>query len=130
MQEGQSAGFWLSPQQKFVWNLEQERPHGLRPACVISLTGPADGSRVREALRNLASRHEILRTVLHRQTGMKVPFQVVLKNLAPGWEYLDVSGLPAPDRDHGFCQLWDKETASELGSELGPALKAIFLHWS
>src|SRR5215831_16877918 len=106
MQEGQSAGFWLSPQQKFVWNLEQERQNGFRPACVISLTGPADGNRVRDALRNLASRHEILRTILHRQTGIKVPFQVVLKNLEPAWECLDVSGLPARDRDHGFEKLW------------------------
>ena len=124
MHEGQSAGFWLSPQQKFAWNLEP----GLRPACVISLTGPADGNRVFAALRQIASRHEILRTVFHRQTGMKVPFQVVLKNLEPGWECVDVSPLPAPDRDHAFQTLWDKHTVCELGSELGLALKAILVN--
>src|SRR5215469_9243393 len=127
MQEGQSAGFWLSPQQKFAWSLERAGPNGFRPTCVISLTGPVDGNKVRDALRNIASRHEILRTIFHRQTGMKVPFQVVLKNLEPAWEYVDVSYLPLSDRDKAFQTLWDKQTVSPSGSELGPAFGATLL---
>jgi amino acid adenylation domain-containing protein len=129
MQEGQSAGFWLSPQQKFAWNLQHAGQNGFRPACVISLTGPADRNRVRDALRKIASRHEILRTIFHRQTGMKVPFQVVMDDLEPAWECVDASAVPAPDHDPGFDKLWEKQTVCEPGSELGPALKAIFLPW-
>src|SRR5260221_11982709 len=92
MQEQASAGFWLSPQQKFAWRLQQEalRKAG-RAVCLISMEGEVDASRVHKCLREMVSRHEILRTVFRRQTGMKVPFQAVLETAAVDWEEADLS---------------------------------------
>ncbi len=93
MQEQASTGFWLSPQQKLAWRLQQEalrKP--ARAACLISLHG-VDAERLQESLRQLVARHEILRTVFRRQTGMKVPFQVVLETADVDWEGKSFGGF-------------------------------------
>src|SRR6266700_1722450 len=94
MQEQASAGFWLSPQQKFAWRLQQEALHKTtRAVCLISMEGQVDAGRVQECLREMVSRHEILRTVFRRQTGMKVPFQVVLETAGVDWDEAAISAV-------------------------------------
>src|SRR5450432_3015459 len=105
MQEQASAGFWLSPQQKFAWRLEHEALH--RPAravCLISMEGQVGAGRIQECLREMISRHEILRTVFRRQTGMKVPFQVVLETAGVDWEEADFSAKSKLDAVFGAEQ--------------------------
>ena len=117
MQEQASTGFWLSPQQKLAWRLQQEalrKP--ARAACLISLHG-VDAERLQESLRQLVARHEILRTVFRRQTGMKVPFQVVLETADVDWEQIQ----SAPDLEALFVA----EQFREYNPEAGPVLRAI-----
>src|SRR5450755_4409189 len=122
MQEQASAGFWLSPQQKLAWRLQQE---GLRqPAravCLISMEGQVDAGRLQECLREMVSRHEILRTVFRRQTGMKVPFQVVLETAAVDWEEADLSAKSKLDAVFGA------EQNRAFNIEAGPVLRALFI---
>src|SRR5450755_1226419 len=99
MQELESAGFWLSPQQKFAWRLQQEAlSKPLRAVCLISMQGRVDAGRIQECLREMVVRHEILRTVFRRQAGMKVPFQVVLESAGVDWETADFSATAAAER--------------------------------
>src|SRR5437879_604577 len=100
MQEQATAGFWLSPQQKFAWKLEHEVLRTpLRAVCLIALEGALRPDQLRNSLGEIVSRHEILRTVFRRQTGMKVPFQVVLELAEFGWEQVDLSGLVLSERE-------------------------------
>jgi amino acid adenylation domain-containing protein len=124
----QEQGFWLSPQQKFVWTMEQEVLHGAsRSACLISLNGPLNVDRLREALRNLVNRHEILRTVFRRQTGMKVPFQVVLEASDFGWQHTDLSSAGRTERDSRIDSAFENSRKSGTSIETGPVLQAHLL---
>ncbi len=75
MPEPATAGFQLSPQQKHVWSWQEGQP-GVAQVAVL-LEGTLAIPRLKQALRALANRHEILRTSFHRNAGMKFPFQVV-----------------------------------------------------
>src|SRR5450755_3914957 len=128
MQEQASAGFWLSPQQKLAWRLQQE---GLRqPAravCLISMEGQVGAGRIQECLREMISRHEILRTVFRRQTGMKVPFQVVLETAGVDWEQADFSAIATTERQSRLDALFAAEQKREFNLEAGPVLRAVFV---
>ena len=95
--EHTTAGFWLSPQQKHLWSLQQQ---GGTYAVVslVSVDGPLRAEKLLHALEETIARHEILHTVYRRQSGMKVPFQVVLENLRPHWEVVDLAGRTASDQ--------------------------------
>ena len=66
-----TAGFWLSPQQKHVWALQQDGGT-LRSVCQLRVDRPLKEASVLEGLRSLIGRHEILRTVYLRQPGDEV----------------------------------------------------------
>src|SRR6516165_9836214 len=87
-----TAGFWLSPQQKHVWALQQDGGT-LRSVCQLRVDRPLKEASVLEGLRSLIGRHEILRTVYLRQPGMKYPFQAVLDQAEPSLRTVDLSGL-------------------------------------
>src|SRR5258708_4352268 len=126
MQEQASAGFWLSPQQKFAWRLQQEALRKTAHAvCLISMEGPVDAGRLQECLREMVARHEILRTVFRRQTGMKVPFQVVLETAAVDWEQADLS--VAAEKQSKLEALFAREKEREIDLETGPVLRALFI---
>jgi amino acid adenylation domain-containing protein len=128
MQEQASAGFWLSPQQKFAWRLQQEALHKpLRAVCLISMAGPVDAGRLQECLQEMVSRHEILRTVFRRQTGMKVPFQVVLESARVDWERADLSAVSPAERQSKLDALFAVEQSREFNLESGPVLRAVFV---
>src|SRR5664279_1475227 len=62
MENPGTAGFWLSPQQKHVWTLQQEgRAYGT--SCLVLVEGDLSVDNLGCALHQLVARHEILRTV-------------------------------------------------------------------
>src|SRR5438128_760063 len=128
MQEQAAAGFWLSPQQKSAWKFEQDVLRGSSQAlCIWSLAGTVDPERLRGALREMVCRHEILRTVFRRQTGMKVPFQVVQDSAVFAWEQVDLCGLNSVEQESRIQKLWDAETTRQVNLENGPALSACLI---
>ena len=76
-----SAGFFLSPQQKHTWTSAASA----RSQIVISIEGPLDEPRLLAALLQVVKTNEALRTVFQRQTGMRMPFQIVLDDCPPAW---------------------------------------------
>src|SRR5882672_11076828 len=129
MQEQASAGFWLSPQQRFAWKIEQEALRASsRAVCLVSLEGPLKADQLRDALRTMVSRHEILRTVFRRQTGMKVPFQVVVESEGFGWEQVDLSALAPPAREAQVQKGFELERGRLIGLEEGPACRALLIN--
>ncbi|MBV9622595.1 MAG: amino acid adenylation domain-containing protein [Acidobacteria bacterium] len=128
MQEQATAAFWLSPQQQFIWKLEQEVFQApTRAACLISLAGPTETVRLRDALERAVSRHEILRTLFRRQTGMKIPFQVVAEQPSIDWSEIDLSGLTGSGRDAKLERTWEAERVREVSSEQAPPNRAVLI---
>ena len=121
----QEQGFWLSPQQKFIWTIEQEvLRNSSRAVCLVSLDGSLEQYRLRNSLRILVDRHEILRTVFRRQTGMKVPFQVVLESSDFGWEQHDLCSITQEECESQIRELFRKEQNAGTTSETVPGLNA------
>src|SRR5260370_13319278 len=128
MQEQAIAGFWLSPQQKFAWKLEQEVLRTpLRAVCLIALKGALQPDKLSNSLQEIVSRHEILRTVFRRQTGMKLPFQVVLESAEFDWEQVDLSELISSASESRVQELFNRETVLDAKAEDAPPLRAVLI---
>ncbi|HJP93408.1 MAG TPA: amino acid adenylation domain-containing protein [Pyrinomonadaceae bacterium] len=90
MQSSTSHGFRLSPQQRQIWISQQAFPsQPLRVACSFDVTGRLDRDRLRQALKIVVGRHEILRTTFARPAGIKTPFQVISEEAKFFWREVD-----------------------------------------
>src|SRR5260370_14258730 len=97
---------------------------------MISLPGKKKVNEMRGVLYEIFSRHEILRTVFRRQTGMKFPFQVVLDKGEVGWEEVDFSDLPTWERGSQLQNFWEDERDRENSLEEPPALRAVLVKFA
>jgi len=70
-----TSGFQLSPQQRHLWSAQGGHPAVAQLA--VMLEGTLDVQRLKESVREVVNRHEILRTSFQRNPGMKFPFQLV-----------------------------------------------------
>ncbi|HEU5401223.1 MAG TPA: condensation domain-containing protein, partial [Terriglobales bacterium] len=126
MQEQTIAGFWLSPQQKLAWKLETEVLHaGARSVCSVAISGAVDPDRLKSAVSAVIARHEILRTTFRRQTGMKLPFQVVLDVDTPVWEDVDCSAQTEPAAE--IQKVYSREHQVGANAEDAAALRVVFV---
>lgn len=107
------AGFRLSTQQERTWSQQTGAAVPFWVECELTVEGSLDARKLQEAIRGVVQRHEILRTVFHRQTGLKVPFQVIQDSPDFAWQMVDLNGLVdsaqgetirklVADRDSGF----------------------------
>jgi amino acid adenylation domain-containing protein/non-ribosomal peptide synthase protein (TIGR01720 family) len=91
-------GFPLSPQQRRLWLLQNEG--GMFAArCALSLEGALRVGLLREAVREVVGRHEILRTGFCRIAGSKFPVQVIRESPDFIFEQRDLSGLSPRERE-------------------------------
>src|SRR5947209_12004756 len=95
MTEVPSAGFPLSPEQRYLWSLQQQ---GNIPPTELALLieGNLDPGTLKHALQRVVGRHEILRTEYQRRAGMKFPLQVIKPEPKFHWEERTI----APDDAH------------------------------
>ncbi|HKS74562.1 MAG TPA: amino acid adenylation domain-containing protein [Terriglobales bacterium] len=109
-----TAGFRLSAQQERVW----AQRAGAAVACAIEIQSSVDPVKLQESLKRLVRRHEILRTVFHRQAGLKLPFQVIREFLEPAW-----TTAKAAD-GHALMQ---ETLDAPFDLETGPMLRAVLV---
>ncbi len=122
MENSVTAGFRLSAQQERVWAHQQLSDGGARAAvCTIAIEGAAEPLQLRNALERVTQRHEILRTVFHRQAGLKVPFQVIRDAVEPAWSMASSTGWES---------LPDGARQAQFDLESGPTLKAQLVQLS
>jgi len=93
-----TAGFRLSAQQERVWaqQIDTETPDWLE--YHILLEGRLDLPRLHDSIRNVVSRHEILRTVFRRQPGFKSPLQIILEDSHFAWQTTDLSPIDSENQ--------------------------------
>jgi hypothetical protein len=61
--------------------------------CLFECSGPVEEAALRRALESIVSRHEILRTVFRKQRELILPMQVILEEVAPLLDVVDLTAL-------------------------------------
>jgi len=112
-----TAAFRLSSQQERIWLQHENGAHGFAQ-CVIAIEGPLDATRLQQVLQQAVRKYEILRTVFRRQTGVKLPFQVIQENA-------DLHFEKNSDRD--LKALLRRERNFSRNLESGPPLGAVLM---
>jgi amino acid adenylation domain-containing protein len=118
------AGFRLSIQQDRTWSQHTCEVWPYWAECELAVKGRLDEAKLREAIRLVVTRHEILRTVFHRHAGVKAPFQVILDSPEFGWRTADLSGIDAAKRADEYWKLSaDRNAAFDI--QKLPALRVL-----
>ena len=117
MQDKTLEGFRLSPQQEYIWPLQQEMSWA---QCAIMIAGVLDKEILRTALQQLGDRHEILRTTFQRPHGLSTPFQVINEECALLWRETDLSG-------EQLEQAFAAQARESFDYENGPLMKASLI---
>jgi amino acid adenylation domain-containing protein len=118
-----TAGFWLSPQQKRVWSLQNDG-RAYRSVCLVLTEGVGSLGDVTLAIEQLVARHEILRTIYVRQPGMTYPFQVVLEESPPAIGLLDLKEQPQSEQTSKLNELFVAAQVASQGPEGAPVVTA------
>ena len=92
-------GFRLSPQQKRLWILQQNtQREPYRAQCAIQIDGKLNPERLQQAIEQVVSRHEILRTRFSQISGVTLPLQIVEPPAKIIISPYDFSGISAKDQ--------------------------------
>jgi amino acid adenylation domain-containing protein len=123
MQETETAGFRLSPQQQHL--LAAGGDSGA-VQCAALLDGPVDLDRLREALDGVVARHEILRTTFVQPAGMRTPQQVIGEESAHAWSLTqEPSAADLIDGGPALEELMTRESQREFDLGRGPLVTAL-----
>ena len=110
-------GFRLSPQQAYLWSLQQGSS-AYTARCAISLVGRVEAPFLNEAIRRVIARHETLRTSFLCFDTLKVPLQVISSDCSFSLDEIDLSSLDTRAQTAHIDQAFDLTTAAPLESEL------------
>ncbi len=110
--------FRLSPQQRRLWRLGSG-DCAYRSQCALDFDGAADGEALRQALRRVVARHEILRTTFGTD-DLALSSQRVAEEAEPAWR--EAGPLPPG----GLTALLGAERRATFDLSAGPLLHACF----
>ncbi len=96
MQTQAITGFQLAPQQKRLWQLQQNSSAFCSQSSIF-ITGNLQPEILRKAIEQIVVRHDILRTSFSTLPGIKTPVMVVKNRSSFAWEYLDLSNASSED---------------------------------
>ncbi len=114
-------GFRLSPQQKRVWQLQQQERHpvyGVRAS--IAVEGDLETNVLKQALEDVIQRYEIFRTLFQCPHGMALPMQVIADALPPVVQEYDLRDVAPDDQPVNIKTLADVMPASPYDIARGP----------
>jgi amino acid adenylation domain-containing protein/non-ribosomal peptide synthase protein (TIGR01720 family) len=103
------AGYPLSPQQKRAWRLQEQNQSLCSSWCVVRFEGRINLVELTQAVQQVITRHEILRTGFQQAPGMDLPLQVIHPGGAPLIYHYDLSEL-----EYNQQQQKRKELIAEL----------------
>ncbi|MEG4112410.1 MULTISPECIES: amino acid adenylation domain-containing protein [unclassified Microcoleus] len=112
-------GFRLSPQQKYLWLLQQESP-AYRAQCAIQIDGNLQANALKEALEKVSDSHEILRTSFQRRSGIKFPIQVINERSLISWQIVNLECLTPPEQAAKLPEIFQNEKRSAFNFEQNP----------
>ncbi|MEG5038373.1 MULTISPECIES: amino acid adenylation domain-containing protein [unclassified Microcoleus] len=104
-------GFRLSPQQKYLWLLQQDSP-AYRAQCAILVEGNLQANVLKEALQKVSDRHEIIRTSFHRKAGLKIPIQVISEHSSVSWNWVNLSEVTPQEQEAKLEDIFQQEKSA------------------
>ncbi|MEU7935534.1 amino acid adenylation domain-containing protein [Micromonospora echinofusca] len=113
----------LSFGQQRLWILDQldADAAAYNASVVFQVAGDLDADLLDRAVRTVVARHEILRTVFHRQDGQ--PVQVVRPDMPVPIRHDDLRAVAEPGRSEAARKLAADEAAVPFDLERGPLLR-------
>lgn len=124
---GAVEGFRLSPQQRRVWTHRASVGDVPPAVCLVSVHGALDAERLRQALRRITARHEILRTRFFIPRGLQWPVQVISEASEPQVRVIDLSGLERCREEARLEAMLREEAATPFDPERGEPLRSVLL---
>jgi amino acid adenylation domain-containing protein len=104
----QVEGFRLSRQQERLWQLQRDTPAYLSQ-CAILIEGSLEEATLREALRKVIDRHEILRTAFLCPPGLELPLQILVDSGSPSWQLTDISNYSGQEQEARIDEIIHQE---------------------
>jgi amino acid adenylation domain-containing protein len=120
----------LSPAQQRLWFLEKLNP-GIpvyNEAEAVRLTGELNVEALEQALNIIVSRHGVLRSTIEEIDG--VPHAVIHENWPLRFKRIDLSGLPATDRESQLERLLIDEPKAPYALEKEPGVRVSIIRQS
>ena len=120
MQKETIEGFRLSPQQRHLWGLQQNKSQQTyRVRGAILITGSLDREMLKKALQNVVNRHEILRTSFHSLPGMTLPLQAIASTGEIPISEHNLSGLSPEEQEAKIAALFQQLSLLPFDFERG-----------
>ncbi|MEG5016677.1 MULTISPECIES: amino acid adenylation domain-containing protein [unclassified Microcoleus] len=113
-------GFRLSPQQKYLWLLQQNSP-AYRVQSAISIEGILQTERLKKALEKVSDRHEIIRTSFQGKAGLKIPIQVISEHSSVSWNWVNLSEVTPQEQEAKLEQIFQQEKSAFFNFDRNPA---------
>jgi amino acid adenylation domain-containing protein len=118
--------FRLSRQQERLWLLQRDTS-AYRSQCALLIEGDLKEEDLREALRTVIDRHEILRTAFHGRPGLELPFQIMVESGTPFWQYSDLSNSRPPEQEAKIDEIFHQEGQLSFDYEQASLLRLHLL---
>ena len=117
----------LSFAQQRLWFLDQLAPGSAayNLSGRLRLEGPLDASSLEASLNEIVRRHEALRTIFSTHDGE--PVQIILSELRLALPFIDLSHLPAAERETAIRQLCEEEASQPFDLSTGPLVRVRLL---
>ncbi|MEG4963588.1 MULTISPECIES: amino acid adenylation domain-containing protein [unclassified Microcoleus] len=112
-------GFRLSPQQKYLWLLQQDSP-AYRIQSAIFIEGIIQNDRLKKALEKISDRHEIIRTSFQRKAGLKIPIQVISEHSSVSWNWVNLSEVTPQEQEAKLEEIFQQEKSALFNFERNP----------
>jgi amino acid adenylation domain-containing protein len=124
MSQNNVEGFRLSPQQRYLWSLQQAAgSSAYQVVSTVSIHGELRTEILQRALTDVVGRHEILRTTFQRPPGIKTPFQVISETAHFSWQFSDLSNLDQEALVNKLENSFAAERGKPFDFERGPLLR-------
>jgi amino acid adenylation domain-containing protein len=119
--------FPLSYAQQRLWFLDQLEPGSPTYTClgVLRLAGPLAIDALRDSIAAIVRRHEILRTTFPDRDG--APYQQIAAHATVDVPLIDLTSLPAGDRDRALRRVARAEAYVPFDLARGPLLRVRLL---
>lgn len=129
MQTETISGFRLAPQQKRLWNLQQNSSAFCSQASIL-IEGNLQPEILQKTIGDVVNRHEILRTSFYCLPGIKTPVMVVAHKSSFNSEYIDLSGLLQEDTSKKIQELlWKARQEYQNIPQVSPLSLYLIGRW-
>jgi amino acid adenylation domain-containing protein len=122
-------GYPLSPRQARLWRSATRNGSTALAQCAIRIEGDFDEGTLRESLRVIIARHEILRTTYHVGAEIDVPFQVIEAEAQArvAWREVEAGASDEDARRAALAALLREEATQGIDLTRGPVVRAALL---